>query len=397
MYINDPVYGFTEIHETLFEHIIGHPYFQRLGRIRQLGMGTFVYPGATHTRAAHSLGAYHLMDRALEGLTRRGHFIFNTEREGALAAILMHDLGHGPYSHVLESTLVQGVSHEDLTLAMMEHIDSQLQGALGMAIKIFKNEYPKHFLHDLVSSQLDVDRLDYLCRDSFYCGVREGNIGAARLLHTFDLHGDRLVIGAKGLGSVENYLMSRRLMYWQVYLHKTVVAAEEVLRSALRRAKHLAADGHRLPCSPALGYFLYADRSLDEQTLAQFALLDDSDILCALKAWSQSDDRILALLSSAFINRRLFKVDIYEDSLPEGVLDVHRSETATALSLSREETAYFVTSRTVEKSMYNAQAEGIGILGTDGLIRDISEISHIIQSDSPGRCDRKHYVFRPRL
>lgn len=397
MYINDPVYGFTEINGTLFKKIIAHPFFQRLGRIRQLGMGAFVYPGAVHTRAAHSLGAFHLMNCALDGLTRRGHFIFNAEREGAQAAILLHDLGHSPYSHVLEQVLVRNVSHENITLAMMEHIDRELQGELGMAIKIFKNEYPKHFLHDLVSSQLDVDRLDYLCRDSFYCGVREGNIGAARLLQTFDLHDDRLVISAKGLGSVENYLMSRRLMYWQVYLHKTVVAAEEVLRSALRRARFLAAEGRHLPCSPALRYFLYGRRTLDGETLARFALLDDSDILSALKAWTEAGDKVLAMLSSAFVNRNLFRADTYEDEIPDGILESHIDEIASALSLSRDEAAYFVTSRTVEKEMYNARTEGIGILGPDGTIRDVSDLSRLIQSANPGRCDRKHYVFRLRL
>ena len=397
MYINDPVYGFIEIHSALFKKIIGHPYFQRLGRIRQLGMGAFVYPGAVHTRASHSLGAFHLMKRALDGLAARGHFMFNAECEGALAAILIHDLGHSPYSHVLEQTLIHDATHEDLTLAMMQRIDRELQGELGLAVKIFKNEYPKHFLHDLVSSQLDVDRLDYLCRDSFYCGVREGNIGAARLLQMLDLHDDRLAVNFKGLGSVENYLMSRRLMYGQVYLHKTVVAAEEVLRSALRRARHLAAEGRRLPCSPALEYFLYGRRTLNDETLAWFALLDDSDILSALKAWSTSDDKVLSMLASAFVNRRLFRVDVYEEAVSADLLDAHVAETARVLDLSRDEAAYFVTSRTVGKEMYDARTEGIGILCADGTIRDVSDLSLLIDREKAARRDCKHYVFRPRL
>lgn len=400
--VNDPVYGFISVPRGILCEIIAHPYFQRLDRIRQLGLSATVYPGAQHTRKQHSLGAFHLMSGALRTLAEKGEFIFDSEVEAAEAAILMHDLGHAPFSHVLEQSLTQGVGHEAISLLMMERINQSLRGELGLAIKIFRDEYPKHFLHELLCGQLDVDRLDYLCRDSFYTGVREGNVGAARIIKMLNVEGDRLVVDAKGIYSVENYLMARRLMYWQVYLHKTAVAAEEVLRSALRRAKDLARGGVRLFASPSLRHFLYnevaaADFARDPDFwLEQYAALDDSDILCALKVWQQADDAILARLSSAFINRRLFQVEVYDEAVPAGREEELRRMVAAQLGISLEEARYFVSVRRVAKEMYSAATEGIGLLFPDGTVRDVTEISQIVRSDTPAVADSKYYLFSAR-
>ena len=400
--VNDPVYGFINIPRGLLCQIIDHPWFQRLGRIRQLGMASIVYPGAQHTRKQHSLGAYHLMQETLRSLVEKGHFIFDSEIEAAEAAILLHDIGHGPYSHVLESVFVEGLSHEELSLAMMERMNEEFRGELSLGIKIFKDDYPKHFLHELICSQLDMDRLDYLCRDSFYTGVIEGNIGAARIIKTLDLAADRLVVRHKGIYSVENYLMARRLMYWQVYLHKTAVGAEQLLRSALNRAKYLARNGLELFATSSLHYFLYNDITAKsfferEESLERYADLDDSDIMVSLKAWSHHPDKVLSLLSSSFVERRLFKTDIYEGALPDGLIDVLRQRTAEKYLLTYDETDYFVSVKSIEKEMYTMSSAGIGMLYPDGNVKDVSEVSNIVHSDSCDLSDRKLYVFYPDL
>ncbi len=295
--INDPVFGFIKIPQGLLLNIVQHPLMQRLTRIKQLGMANVVYPAAQHTRFQHSIGAFHLMSEAILSLQQKGHFIFDSEAEAVEAAILMHDIGHGPFSHVLEDTLITGISHEEISLLL----------------KIFKGDYPKQFLHELISSQLDMDRLDYLRRDSFFTGVTEGNIGSARIIKMLDIVDDKLVVNSKGIYSIENYLTTRRLMYWQVYLHKTTVAFEKMLVNTLRRAKMLARQGKELFASPALRYFLYneVDASFFEQhhdeALHNYSMLDDSDIWSALKVWMTSDDKILALLSSNLINRHIFQ------------------------------------------------------------------------------------------
>ena len=398
--INDPVYGFINIPRGLLCQIISHPLFQRLGRIHQLGMASIVYPGAQHTRKQHSLGACHLMQETLRGLVEKGHFIFDSEIEAAEAAILLHDVGHGPYSHVLESVFVKGLTHEDLSLAMMERMNEEFRGDLNLAIKIFRDDYPKHFLHELICSQLDMDRLDYLCRDSFYTGVIEGNIGAARIIKTLDLVDDRLVVRHKGIYSVENYLMARRLMYWQVYLHKTAVGAEQLLRSALKRAKYLSNKGIGVFATSSLHYFLYNEITKENffassEPLEKYADLDDSDIVVALKSWARHPDKVLSMLSSAFIERRLFKTDIYEGEIPHGLLEQLRLRTAECLGLSYEETDYFVSVKTIEKEMYTMSSEGIGMLYPDGTVKDVSEVSNIVRSDNNEMSDRKIYVFYP--
>lgn len=401
--INDPVYGFISVRDGLLRSVISHPVFQRLDRIRQLGMGAFVYPGARHTRKQHSLGAYHLMHSALMSLADKGTFIFESEAEAAEAAILLHDVGHGPFSHVFENVLVEGISHEVISLLLMERINRDEHGALSLAISIYKDEYPKPFLHELISSQLDTDRLDYLCRDSFYTGVREGNIGAARIVKMLDVHEDRLVVDVKGLYSVENYLMTRRLMYWQVYLHKTVLAAEALFRSIVRRAKMLATEGRELFCSPALKYFLYTMVSAadfyDEggEALRHFVNLDDSDFICAIKTWQASDDRVLSLLSQCFINRRLFKVEEVNKEEMAAVLESKKAEIAERLELSTDDAAFFATSQEVKSVMYSKAGEGILMSSADGGIHEFTTLSNVVRGDSCSEADSKSYVFSYRL
>ena len=398
--VNDPVYGFVSVPRGLLCELINHPAFQRLSRIRQLGMSALVYPGATHTRWAHSLGAYHLMREAFRSLKEKGVFVFDVEEEGAEIAILLHDIGHGPFSHVLEHTLIEHLSHEEITRALMRRLNRELGGALGMAIQIYSDEYPKRFLHQLICSQLDTDRLDYLCRDSFYTGVREGNIGAARLIKMLSVADDRLVVEGKGLYSVENYLMARRLMYWQVYLHKTAVAAEEMLRAALERAKELTRGGVRLFASPQLEYFLRSEVQTshfeeDEECINHFLNLNDSDILCALGVWQHSEDAVLSALAGGFVNRRLFKADIFEGNVSGEALDDCRERVAAQLHMPLEATRYFVRRRFVSKEMYSANAEGIKVQMPDGAIADVSDVSHIVRGEAVTKEEGRTYVFHP--
>lgn len=398
--VNDPVYGFVSVPRGLLCELINHPAFQRLSRIRQLGMSALVYPGATHTRWAHSLGAYHLMREAFRALKEKGVFVFDVEEEGAEIAILLHDIGHGPFSHVLEHTLIEHLSHEEITRALMRRLNREFGGALGMAIQIYSDEYPKRFLHQLICSQLDTDRLDYLCRDSFYTGVREGNIGAARLIKMLSVADDRLVVEGKGLYSVENYLMARRLMYWQVYLHKTAVAAEEMLRAALERAKELTRGGVRLFASPQLEYFLRSEVQTshfeeDEECINHFLNLNDSDILCALGVWQHSEDAVLSALAGGFMNRRLFKADIFEGNVSVEALDDCRERVAAQLHIPLEATRYFVRRRFVSKEMYSANAEGIKVQMPDGAIADVSDVSHIVRGEAVTMEEGRTYVFHP--
>ena len=398
--VNDPVYGFVSVPRGLLCELINHPAFQRLSRIRQLGMSALVYPGATHTRWAHSLGAYHLMREAFRSLKEKGVFVFDVEEEGAEIAILLHDIGHGPFSHVLEHTLIEHLSHEEITRALMRRLNREFGGALGMAIQIYSDEYPKRFLHQLICSQLDTDRLDYLCRDSFYTGVREGNIGAARLIKMLSVADDRLVVEGKGLYSVENYLMARRLMYWQVYLHKTAVAAEEMLRAALERAKELTRGGVQLFASPQLEYFLRSEVQTshfeeDEECINHFLNLNDSDILCALGVWQHSEDAVLSALAGGFVNRRLFKADIFEGNVSVEALDDCRERVAAQLHIPLEATRYFVRRRFVSKEMYSANAEGIKVQMPDGAIADVSDVSHIVRGEAVTMEEGRTYVFHP--
>ena len=400
--INDPVFGFINIPKGLLYDIVQHPLLQRLTRIKQLGLSSVVYPGAQHTRFQHSLGAFYLTSEAITQLTAKGNFIFDSEAEAVQAAILMHDIGHGPFSHVLENTLVKGVTHEDISLLLMEQINKDVKGQLNLAIQIFKDQYPKKFLHQLISSQLDMDRLDYLRRDSFYTGVTEGNIGSARIIKMLNVKDDHLVIESKGIYSIENFLMSRRLMYWQVYLHKTAVASEKMLISALLRAKELANKGVDLFSSPALHFFLYHHIDKKEfysnpECLAQYVQLDDNDIWTALKVWSQHSDPVLSTLSQGMINRRLFKVEVTGTPINKKRKNEILHHISNQLHITLKEAQYFFSTSSIEKDMYSKEDDSIEILYNDGTTKDIAEASDMLNISVLSKKVKKYYVCFLRI
>lgn len=400
--INDPIFGFIKIPHGLLLNIVEHPLMQRLTRIKQLGLTSMVYPSAQHTRFQYSLGAFHLMSEAITSLTQKGIFIFDSEAEAVEAAILMHDIGHGPFSHVLEHTLIKGISHEDISLLMMEQINREMKGELNLALKIFKNEYPKKFLHQLISSQLDMDRLDYLRRDSFFTGVTEGNIGSARIIKMLDVVDDNLVVNSKGLYSIENYLMSRRLMYWQVYLHKTTVSSEKVLVNALLRAKKLALEGENVFATPCLGYFLYNDIDAEkyrnsEEAQRNYAMLDDNDIWSSLKVWTGSKDKVLSILSSDILNRNLFKVEITGTPTEEGHINEVRTKLAARFGVSYEDAGYLMSVDTIQKDMYDVNDDQISIIFKDNTVKDISEASEVMNIALLSKKIRKYYLCYQRI
>ena len=400
--INDPVFGFINIPKGLLYDIVRHPLLQRLTRIKQVGLSSVVYPGAQHTRFQHSLGAFYLMSEAITQLASKGNFIFDSEAEAVQAAILLHDIGHGPFSHVLEDTIVKGIPHEEISLMLMERMNKEMNGQLSLAIQIFKDEYPKRFLHQLVSGQLDMDRLDYLRRDSFYTGVTEGNIGSARIIKMLDVADDRLVVESKGIYSIENFLTARRLMYWQVYLHKTSVAYEKMLISTLLRAKELASQGIELFASPALRFFLYNDITPTEfysnpDCLENFIQLDDNDIWTALKVWSTHTDKVLSTLSMGMINRNIFKVEISSEPISEDrkkELTLHISQ---QLGITLSEANYFVSTPSIEKNMYDSADDSIDIIYKDGTIKNIAEASDMLNISLLSKKVKKYYLCYQRL
>lgn len=394
--INDPVFGFIRVPRGLLLDIVRHPAFYRLSRIKQLGGANIVYPGAQHTRLQHSLGAFHLVTKAILSLQMKGQFIFDSEAEAVQAAILLHDIGHGPFSHVLEHTLISGICHEDISLMVMEQMNEEFRGQLALAIKIFKDEYPKRFLHQLISSQLDMDRLDYLKRDAFFTGVNEANIGSSRIIDMLDVADDQLVVDKKGIYSIENYLVSRRLMYWQVYLHKTSVAAEYVMINALKRAKYLAHQGFDLFASPALRFFLYHD--IDRATffaqpecLKNYLMLDDNDIWSAMKVWCTHTDPILSLLSQNFINRHIFRVEMSDEPVSEEYKQQKLQELADHYALSPDETKYLIACIEVGKDMYSLDDDQIEIRFNDGTTRNLTEASDMLSPTLASKKVRKHY------
>ena len=395
--INDPVFGFIKIKRGLLYDIVQHPLFQRLNRINQLGLASVVYPGARHTRFQHSLGAFYLMTEAVKSLAEKGVYIFDSESEAVQAAILMHDIGHGPFSHVLENTLIHDVSHEDISLMMMEQINHDLKGQLALAISIFKDEYPNKIFHQLISSQLDMDRLDYLRRDSFFTGVTEGNIGSARIIKMLNVKDSRLVVDSKGIYSIENYLTSRRLMYWQVYLHKTAVGYEKILVNTLNRARDLVRDGYNIFASPSLAYFLRHEASFDEEALHVYAELDDSDIWSALKAWKHADDRILSTLATDMLDRHLFKVEVSEERPTDEYMEQIAHNIARHMNISYEDTRYMMTLSEIGKDMYNPEDDSIGILYKDGTVKDIAEASEILNVQLLSKKIRKYYLCYQRV
>ena len=396
--INDPVFGFIKIPRGLLYDIVKHPLMQRLNRISQLGLASVVYPGARHTRFQHSLGAFHLMSEAVLSLQQKGQFIFDSEAEAVQAAILMHDIGHGPFSHVLENTLISDISHEEISLMMMEQINRDLNGQLNLAISIFKGEYPKNFLHQLISSQLDMDRLDYLRRDSFYTGVTEGNIGSARIIKMLNVVDDSLVVEQKGIYSLENFLTTRRLMYWQVYLHKTAVACEKVLVNTLMRAKHLTQQGFDVFAAPSLKYFLVNNVDADwfashEEALRMYEDLDDSDIWSAMKAWKYHDDKILSTLATDMLERCIFKVEVNEAPVNEERIREIATGIAQKIGISQAEARqYMMSINTIQKDMYNVEDDSITILYKDGTMKDISEASELLNVQLLSKKIRKYYL-----
>jgi HD superfamily phosphohydrolase len=397
--INDPIYGFIQVpFESVFR-LIEHPYFQRMRRVRQLGLTDLVYPGAHHTRFHHALGAMHLMTEAIEVLRRKGHIILDTEAEAVTIAILLHDIGHGPYSHALEHSLVNGISHEKISELFMSKLNKEMNGMLSMAIQIFRNEYPKKFLHQLVSGQLDMDRLDYLNRDSFFTGVSEGVISSDRIIKMLEISGDELVIESKGIYSIEKFLVARRLMYWQVYLHKTVVSAENLLIHIIRRAKELRQSGRQVFATKALEMFLENNYTLKDfesgNLLDQFAALDDSDIITSVKLWSGHDDSILSDLSSRLMNRKLFKIILQNKPFEEEVIASKSKEISERYRLKKSELDYYLFKGTISNSAYDFDMDKINILYRDGKKCDITEAADTLNIKSLARPVEKHYMCFP--
>jgi hypothetical protein len=377
---NDPVYGFISIPSEIIFDIIQHPFFQRLRRINQLGLTQLVYPGALHTRFHHALGAMHLMSTAVQVIRRKGHEITQEEEHAVLTAILLHDIGHGPFSHTLEHTIVNGVSHEDISSFFIKELEKSFPGEMKLSLSIFQNEYKKPFLHQLVSSQLDMDRLDYLNRDSFYTGVSEGIIGSERIIEMLNVHEGNLVLEEKGIYSVEKFIVARRLMYWQVYLHKTVVSAEYMLIQILKRAKTLSENGKELFASPALQYFLKnkitsKDFTEKSEVLYQFADLDDYDILGAIKVWQNSSDIILADLSRRLVNRDLLKIEISKEPFTAERIETERTDLAKRWDISYDDTQFYVYSKKLTNSAYNEGKQNINLLMKTGEIVDLSKAS----------------------
>jgi len=392
--INDPVYGFIKIPYDLIFDLIEHPLFQRLRRIRQLGLTHFVYPGANHTRFQHAVGAMHLMGQAIEVIRSKGHAISEQEARAVTIAILLHDIGHGPFSHSLEHSLIKNTSHEEISLLMMEQLNVEFPGELSMAIEIFRNRYPKKFLHQLVSSQLDMDRLDYLKRDSFFTGVTEGVIGSDRIIKMLNVLNDQLVVEEKGIYSIEKFLIARRLMYWQVYLHRTVVASEQVLVMMLKRAQTLSYMGEELFATPALAYFLQEQKQV---SLEQFSLLDDNDILTSAKVWCNNSDRVLSMLANGLVNRKLYSVEL--DNVPfsaERVAEI-RGIVKEKLDMSPQEAEYLVVSDSVSNYAYSDMDDRITIMDKHGNTRDIAEASDILNISVLSKTVRKYFLCYPRF
>jgi hypothetical protein len=399
--INDPIYGFIQIPNDLVFALIEHRYYQRLRRIKQLGMTYLVYPGSNHTRFHHALGAMHLASEAVEALRFKGNEITDEEANGVLIAVLLHDIGHGPFSHALESSIVSGIHHEELSALFMQRLNEEFNGQLTTAIDIFNDRYPKKFLHQLVSSQLDMDRLDYLSRDSFFTGVSEGVISYDRIIKMLDVVDDTLVVEAKGIYSIEKFIIARRLMYWQVYLHKTVLAAEAVLVNILKRAKELTLQGEEVFASTPLKTFLtkevtMADFKNNPEYLELFSRLDDYDIMASLKEWCYHSDRILSTLSKNLVNRTLFKIEIQNSAFNKGYVDEVKARTKKLFNLANYEINYLVISDSIKNSAYSPQSEQIKIKYKDGTVKDIAQASDQYNIASLAKTVQKYFLIYPK-
>jgi HD superfamily phosphohydrolase len=396
--LNDPIYGFIQIPNTLIFDIIEHAYFQRLRRITQMGFSNLVYPGANHTRFHHAIGCMHLMQKAV-GVLRFKEVLISSEEENALyIAILLHDIGHGAFSHALEHSIVSGISHEEISLNFMKKLNKEFDGKLNLAIEVFEGKNPRKFLFQLISSQLDIDRLDYLKRDSFYTGVTEGNISSDRLIAMMNVKDDELVIEEKGIYSVEKFLIARRLMYWQVYLHKTGLVAENMLVNVLKRAKELAEEGVELFSSTSLKYFMYQQISEDnfnDETLDMFSKLDDYDVLSAIKEWSNHEDKVLSLLSKMIINRKLLRIEIQQKQFEKSDLNEKIKQVAKKLKLSENEAKFFVFSKKITNQAYQ-QEKPIFILNKKGNIKDIAQASDQLNLQALTTPVIKHFICYPK-
>jgi uncharacterized protein len=400
--INDPVYGFISTTSNLVFKIIEHPWFQRLRRIKQLGLTHYVYPSAVHTRFQHALGCMHLMTQTIEVLKSKGHTITDEEKEGAMIAILLHDIGHGPFSHTLEQSIVKGLSHEDLSLMIIHEMNIEFENKLSLAIEIFTDRYPKRFLHQLVSSQLDMDRLDYLSRDSFFTGVAEGTISTHRIIKMLTISNDELVVESKGIYSIENFIISRRLMYWQVYFHKTVMAAEYMLINILNRAKYLSDKGIQLFSTPSLDAFLKnhltrKDFEESKQWIAEFMKLDDFDIFSSIKVWMQHTDRILSSLCTNLVNRHLYKVVVQNAPFLPSFIDAIRMELKNNLGVSEDELNYFLVEDIVTNSAYSLNDDKIKIIFKDNSLMDVSEASDQLNISVLSSAVSKHVLCYPKI
>ena len=397
--INDPIYGFITIPNGLIFNLIEHKYFQRLRRISQMGLSYLVYPGAHHTRFHHAIGCVHIMQKALEKLEQKGVRVSAEEKEATMAAILLHDIGHGPFSHAMENSIAEGVHHEQISLQFMEQLNDEFNGSLTLALKIFKGTYHRPFLHQLVSGQLDMDRTDYLKRDSFYTGMAEGNINTDRILAMLNVKDDELMVEEKGIYTIEKFLVARRLMYWQVYLHKTSLVAEQVLVKVLKRAKYLTESGQVLPASKALSYFLKkknAEGVFDQEALEVFSNLDDYDIISAMKSWCDADDFVLSTLCKIIIDRKLPRIKIKKKPFKKEFIQEERERVKVHYDITDEEVDYFVFTGTLTNQAYTLKKEAINILTKKGKVIDVISASDQLSLKALSKVITKNYICYPK-
>lgn len=397
--LNDPIYGFVTIPNSLIYDIVQHPYFQRLRRISQMGMSYLVFPGAHHTRFHHAIGCMHLMQKAVQSLRFKGIHISEEEEVALYIAILLHDIGHGPFSHAMEHSIVEGVHHETLSILFMNELNKEFNGQLDLAIQIFTGKYPRKFMYQLISSQLDIDRLDYLKRDSFYSGVAEGNINSERIIQMLNVVDDVLVVEEKGIYSVEHFLVGRRLMYWQAYLHKTSLVAELILTKTFKRAKDLAQSGKIVPCTKPLQYFLankISEETFTDDDLFQFSLLDDSDVVAAIKTWMFESDKILSKLSKMIINRDLLKIEMFSEKVEKQQVEELRQKLINQLGITYEESKYLVFSGKIKNQAYNKEGEAIYISDKNKQIKDVIMVSDQLNLKALAKPVTKYYLCFPK-
>ncbi|MBN1117912.1 MAG: HD domain-containing protein [Bacteroidales bacterium] len=400
--INDPVHGFIKIPSDLIYDLIEHPVFQRLRRIKQLGLTFYVYPGATHTRFQHTIGAVHLMEQAISHLKLKNIDISPEEEEAVLIAILLHDIGHGPFSHAMENSLIRGISHETLSKYLMSGLNKEFNGKLDLAIQIFNNQYPKKFLHQLVSSQLDMDRMDYLKRDSFFTGVVEGNIGTDRIIKMLDVNNDQLAIEAKGIYSIEKFLLARRLMYWQVYYHKAVISSEILLVKILNRIRYLEERGKKVYCTPTLEYFVqntvnkeFLERNTSE-VLNKFIRLDDTDIFVSAKQWIDHPDNVLRILADGIVNRKLPRVEISKKKFEKERIDHIHQNICKLKNIGAKDAEFLLSEQSLSNSAYSLIDNNINIVFNDGTMKDIAEVSDVLNISNMNQPSKKYVLCYPK-